>query len=89
MKKRFVRNTSTEKRVTERDLMIVRHLFLARYLTNQMVNRLVFTPTTFSTCKQRLRVLFDLGYIRKRQAFPNEKDVYFWPKGSALCGAAW
>ncbi|MHB1355031.1 MAG: replication-relaxation family protein [Anaerolineae bacterium] len=77
MTKRFVRTSRTGIRLTERDLQIVVAVFESRYLTNQMITRLLFKPTTFSTCKQRLRYLFDLGYLAKRQAQVNEPDVYY------------
>jgi hypothetical protein len=77
MTKRFERTDRKGIRLTERDLKIVEAVFEARYLTNQMIARLLFAPTTFSTCKQRLRYLYDLGYLAKRQAHVNEPDVYF------------
>jgi hypothetical protein len=56
---------------------IIKHVFLARYMTNRMIADLVYRPTTFSSCKQDLRDLFDWGYLRKRQSAFNYKDVYF------------
>jgi hypothetical protein len=82
MTKRFVRTSREGIRLTERDLHVVEAVFEARYLTNQMIARLLFSPTTFSTCKQRLRYLFDLGYLAKRHAQVNEPDLYYLgPKG--------
>ena len=75
--KRFERRARQGIRLTARDLQIVVAVFEARYLTNQMVARLLFRPTTFSTCKQRLRYLYDLGYLAKRAAYVNEPDVYY------------
>jgi hypothetical protein len=77
MTKRFQRVNREHVRLTERDLQIVQAVFEARYLTNQMITRLLFKPTTFSTCKQRLRYLYDLGYLAKRKAYVNEPDVYY------------
>ncbi|MGI6379317.1 MAG: replication-relaxation family protein [Anaerolineae bacterium] len=77
MTKRFERTDRKGIRLTARDLQIVEAVFEARYLTNQMIARLLFAPTTFSTCKQRLRYLYDLGYLAKRQAHVNEPDVYY------------
>jgi hypothetical protein len=77
MTKRFERTARQGIRLTERDLQIVEAVFAARYLTNRMITRLLFRPTTFSTCKQRLRYLYDLGYLAKRQAQVNEPDVYY------------
>jgi hypothetical protein len=75
--KRFERSDRQGIRLTARDLQIVEAVFEARYLTNQMITRLLFRPTTFSTCKQRLRYLYDLGYLAKRVAYVNEPDIYF------------
>jgi hypothetical protein len=77
MTKRFERSKRQGIRLTARDLQIVEAVFEARYLTNRMITRLLFSPTTFSTCKQRLRYLYDLGYLAKRQAQVNEPDVYY------------
>lgn len=66
--------------MTEKDYATLRALFDARYLTNQMVGDLFYTPTTMSWCRQRLRYLYDGGYIGKRKASPNEPDVYFLGK---------
>jgi len=77
MTKRFEREERKGIRPTGRDYAIVQAVFEARYLTNRQVCQLLFTPTTFSWCKQRLRYLYDLGYLRKRVAFPNEPDIYY------------
>ena len=77
MTKRFERVERKGIRLTARDLRIVEAVFEARYLTNQMIARLLFAPTIFSTCKQRLRYLYDLGYLAKRRAHVNEPDVYY------------
>ncbi len=76
MTKRFERRKRIV-RLTPRDALTLKALFEARYLTNQGVCRLLYTPTTFSHCRQRLRYLYDGGYIGKRKAYPNEPDVYF------------
>jgi hypothetical protein len=78
MNKRFQRRSQrSDVRITERDLEIVRAVFEARYLTTQLIARLLFTPTTFSSCKQRTRILFDLGYLGKRRVYPNQPDIYY------------
>jgi len=78
MSKRFQRRARRSgAQLTDRDLEIVGAVFEARYMTNQMVARLFFTPTTFSSCKQRLRILFDLGYLGKRRVYPNQPDIYY------------
>jgi len=75
--RRFERSERQGIRLTARDFGIVEAVFESRYLTNRMIARLLFRPTTFSTCKQRLRYLYDLGYLAKRVAYVNEPDVYY------------
>ena len=77
MTKRFERRRRSGVSLTERDLGAVEAVFQARYMTNQLIARLLYKPTTFSTCKQRLRYLFDLGYLKKRRAQVNQPDVYY------------
>lgn len=77
MAKRFERAHRTGYRLTERDLQIVKAVFEARYLTNDLICRLFFKSTTFSSCKQRMRILFDLGYVKKRSVHLNEPDVHY------------
>ena len=60
MTKRFERRKRAVN-LTERDRLTIEALFRARYLTNRMVCRLFYTPSTFSWCKQRMRRLFDAG----------------------------
>ena len=74
MAKRFERKERYRVRLTKRDLAIVEAVFEARYLTNELVFQLFFKPTAFSWCKQRMRYLFDLGYLKKRQVHINEPD---------------
>ena len=78
MSKRFRRDTKRSNvQITERDLEIVKAVFEARYMTTPLLARLLFTPTTYSSCKQRLRILFDLGYLGKRRVYPNQPDIYY------------
>ena len=77
MAKRFRRIKRKGVRLTKRDLQVVLAVFEARYMTNRLIARLLFKPTTFSWCKQRIRYLFDLGYLGKRKAYVNEPDVYY------------
>ena len=77
MTKRFQRVSRAQVRLTQRDFGIVEAVFCARYMTNQLVAQLLFTPTTFSACKERLRRLFDLRYLNKRKAYVNEPDIYY------------
>lgn len=74
---RFERVKRKGIRVTERDFKTIEAVFEARYLTNKMIAQLFYSPTAFSWCKQRIRYLFDLGYIKKRKAYINEPDIYF------------
>jgi len=62
---------------TDRDGLIVQAVFVARYLTTDQVGHLFFGGQVSSSCKKRLRYLFDRGYLRKRLVHPNEPDVYF------------
>lgn len=73
---RFTR-IKREVSLTERDYQAVRHVYFARYLTNRQVCRLLYTPTTFSYCKQRIRYLYDLGWLKKRATQPHEMDIYY------------
>jgi hypothetical protein len=75
--KRFERAHRKGIKFTERDRQTVMAVYEARYLTNQDVGRLFYRPTTQAHCRQRLRYLFDKGYLRKRVAYPNEPDIYF------------
>jgi len=77
MTRRFQRVQRKGIRLTELDFEMVEAVLDARYLTNQMMVRLFFKPTTFSWCKQRMRYLFDLRYLNKRRAYMNEPDIYF------------
>ena len=77
MTKRFERIKRTGVRITARDLEIVRAVFEARYMTVRQIARLLFRPTTFSSCKERLRRLYDLRYLEKRQTYINEPDIYY------------
>lgn len=77
MTHRFIRIERKYKHFTKRDGLILEVVFYSRYMTNTMVQKLLFTPTTFSWCKTRLRILFDKGFLKKRDTFQNEPDVYF------------
>lgn len=77
MTDRFTRTERKGVYFTERDQEIVRAVFSARYLTRFQIERRFFSPGASSSCKKRVRYLFDQGYLRKRRAFPNEPDVYF------------
>ena len=64
-------------RFTQRDGLTVQAIFRARYLTNVHVRDLFYKPTTYSWCKQRLRYLYDKGYVTYRQASMSEPYVYY------------
>ena len=79
---RFTRRPARERpsepgTLPKRHQLILQHIYEARYLTNRMIQRLVYRPTTFSWCKEDLRDLFDWGYLDKRQAGRNDPDIYF------------
>ena len=74
---RYERRERKYKQITPRDLQIVEATFYARYVTREMVQRLFFSPGASSNCKTRLRLLFDRGYLRKREVYPSDPDVYF------------
>lgn len=77
MTKRFERVIRTSIRITERDLAVVQAVFEARYMTNRQIGRLLFGQADSSHGRQRLRYLYDLDYVRKRAAGPNEPDIYY------------
>ena len=74
---RFERVQRQRIRLTERDLQAVVAVYEARYLTNRQIGRLLFGREGSSHARQRLRYLFDLDYVRKRVASPNEPDIYY------------
>ena len=74
---RFERIQRGPLHLIRRDCEALQALFAARYLTNRMICRLLYRPTTFSWCKQRLRYLYDAGYVRKRRVQVNEPDIYY------------
>jgi hypothetical protein len=76
MTKRFDRR-ATGKYLTKRDMAIVEAVFEARYLTVELISELLFSPTTLSGCKRRLRKLFDLGFLGKRRTYQNAPDIYY------------
>jgi hypothetical protein len=77
MPTRFERRPRAGVTLTERDLRTVTAVFEARYLTNRQVGRLFYRAEDSSSCRQRLRYLYDLDYLRKRAAGPNDPDIYF------------
>ncbi len=49
--------------LTDRDAQVVRHVHEYRFLTREQIQRLAFTPTTTSSCKRRLTVLYHHAYL--------------------------
>ena len=77
MSKRFQRVDRRQVQITTRDLAVVEAVFAARYMTHRQIGRLFFGGDTSSHGRQRVRYLFDLDYLRKRVAAPNEPDIYY------------
>jgi hypothetical protein len=77
MTRRFERTQRGPLHLSSRDCEALQALFTARYLTNRMICQLLYRTTTFSRCKQRLRYLYDAGYVRKRRVQINEPDIYY------------
>lgn len=74
---RFQRRRQKYYRPTRRDLEIVQAVWEARYLTNNEINDLFFSGGgVSSSCKSRIRKLYDAGYLAKRKAHLNEPDIY-------------
>ena len=76
MSKRFERTPRKYIHFTQKDGLTLQAVFFARYITNQQICRLLYSPTTFSWCKQRLRYLYDQRYLAKRDRLPNQSDIY-------------
>jgi hypothetical protein len=77
MTKRFERKERKGIHFTKRDSETVQAVYRARYLTNRHIMWLLYSETTYSLCKQRVRYLFDKGYLAKRRTHQNARDVYF------------
>ena len=77
MTERFERRERKGIHFTQRDREIVQAVFYARYLTSRQVARLFFKNTLSSSCKKRVRYLFDKGYLKKRLVNPSELDIYY------------
>jgi len=77
MSHRFEPQARQRIRLTARDLQAVEAVYHARYLTNRQIGRLLFGREDSSHARQRLRYLFDLDYLPKRVAAPNEPDIYY------------
>lgn len=67
-KKKFykrAKNVSFEG-VTERDISILKALYRYRFLTTDLIHRLLFHETTMRVAQRRVRKLFDLGLCGRR-----------------------
>jgi len=52
--------------LTARDEQIVRSVYEVRFATQEQLQLLLFTPTTASSCKRRLTLLYHNGYLDRR-----------------------
>jgi hypothetical protein len=52
--------------LTRRDEEIVRWVYELRFATQEQIQQLLFTPTTASSCKRRLTLLYHNGYLDRR-----------------------
>jgi len=78
MRGRFDRSAASRGAVlTERDMAIVEAVFLARYLTLDLICQVFFSQGARSSAKRRTRILFDRRFLDKRRASPNAPDVYY------------
>jgi hypothetical protein len=74
---RFATRKRDGARLTARDLQVVAAVFEARYLTARQIGRLFFGRADASRCRSRMRLLFDLDYLRKRAVGQNDPDIYY------------
>lgn len=77
MANRFERTPRKGIYFTKRDGAIVQAVYTARYLSTRQIARLFFEGKLSSSCKKRIRYLFDAGYLRKRQVNQSESDIYY------------
>lgn len=52
--------------LTHRDEQIVRWVYGLRFATQEQIRQLLFPPSTISSCKRRLTLLFHNGYLDRR-----------------------
>lgn len=52
--------------LTPRDTDIVRWVYELRFATQEQIQQLLFTPSTASSCKRRLTLLYHNGYLDRR-----------------------
>ena len=52
--------------LTPRDQEIIRWVYELRFATQEQIQQLLFTPSTASSCKRRLTLLYHNGYLDRR-----------------------
>lgn len=52
--------------LTPRDIEIVRWVYQLRFATQEQIQQLLFTPSTASSCKRRLTLLYHNSYLDRR-----------------------
>jgi hypothetical protein len=75
MTPRYRKTASKGKFLTERDREVIEAVYEARYLTRSQIQQLYFGSAT--RAKTRLRILFNNGWLRKREVGQNREDVYY------------
>lgn len=75
MTSRYSKTSSRGRFLTERDKQIVESVYEARYLSTSQIRRLHFDSAT--RAKTRLRILYNNGWLKKREVGQNREDVYF------------
>ncbi len=78
MAERTERITRKYIHFTKRDKEIVQAVFYARYLNTEQIAALFFNGKRSSSCRKRLRYLYDEKYLDKRTVESvSDQDVYF------------
>src|SRR5688500_17597587 len=54
-------------RLTRRDIAVVDAVYRYRALTTPLVEQLLFSPSTRSRCRLRLKYLYHHGYLRRAE----------------------
>ncbi len=75
MTSRYTKTASKGRFLTERDKQVIEAVYEARYLTRSQIQQLFFGSAT--RAKTRLRILYNNGWLRKREVGQNREDVYF------------
>jgi len=72
------KDSSDYKHITKRDLEIVEFVYMARYATKDIVRDVLFSPTTDSSCKERLRLLWKRGFLARRTRHSNQEPFIYY-----------